>query len=156
ERRTDTKGLREVAVGFLHHVMMNAQDGCIVPPVDSVPLTHGRLELAVVAGDAITMLPLPAQGSLTISRAEECDLRINSRSVSPPHAILHLGPPLSIEDLDSANGTFVGDVRTGTATGRTCPLRRLSKQRADISVGERINLGFVTIMIRRAAAGTPR
>src|SRR5262249_40372462 len=38
----------------------------------------------------------------------------------------------------------------------THPLRRLSKQRAQIAVGERINIGSMTIVVRRSVEASPR
>jgi two-component system response regulator AtoC len=107
------------------------------------------LELAVVAGDAITRTALPAQGAVTLGRGEECEIRIDSRSVSRRHAVLHLGPPLRIEDLGSANGTFVRDLRSPLDTATTHPLRKLSRETTAIAIGERVNLGSIPIVIRR-------
>jgi DNA-binding NtrC family response regulator len=110
-----------------------------------------ELELAVVARDGISVAPLPASGTVTLGRGEECDVRIDSRSVSRRHAILHLGDALRIQDLGSVNGTFVRDARTLVDTSTTHPLRKLSKETLDISVGERINLGSIPIVVRRVA-----
>lgn len=112
--------------------------------------SSAALELAVVAGDAITVAPLPIGGTVKIGRSDECDVRIDNRSVSRRHAILHLGPVLRIQDLGSANGTFVRDGRSPTDT--THPLRKLSKETYEIAIGERVNLGPIPIMVRRVAA----
>jgi DNA-binding NtrC family response regulator len=109
------------------------------------------LELAALAGDAIIVAPLPVCGAVTLGRDEACDVRIDNRSVSRRHAILHLDPPLRIQDLGSANGTFVGDARSPADAEGTHPLRRLSKETIEIAVGERINLGSIPIVIRRSA-----
>src|SRR5262249_3684767 len=76
--------------------------------------------------------------------------------VSRRHAVLHLGPPLRIQDLGSANGTFVRDARSPLDTARTHPLRKLSREIVEIEVGERVNLGSIPIVVRRAAAGSLR
>lgn len=104
-----------------------------------------------MAGDAITVAALPATGAVTLGRGEECEVRIDSRSVSRRHAVLHLGPPLRIEDLGSANGTFVRDTRSPTETASTHLLRRLSSEMVEVAIGERVNLGSTSIVIRRAA-----
>jgi two-component system, NtrC family, response regulator AtoC len=109
------------------------------------------LELVVVADDAITVAALPAQGAVTLGRDDECEIRIESRSVSRRHAVLHIGPPLQIEDLGSANGTFVRDPRAPRDTANTHPLRKLSGQTIEIAIGERVNLGSIPIVIRRVA-----
>jgi DNA-binding NtrC family response regulator len=113
------------------------------------------LELAVVVGDAVVVAPLPAQGVVTLGRGGKCDVRIDNRSVSRRHAALHLGPLLRIQDLGSANGTFVRDTRTTTDTAGTYPLRRLCDETLEIAIGERVNLGAIPIVVRRATRGAP-
>jgi two-component system response regulator AtoC len=108
------------------------------------------LEIAVVAGDEISVVALPPHGAVTLGRDAECEVRIDSRSVSRRHARLHLGPRLRLEDLGSANGTFVHDARSPTQTASTAPLRRLSRESFELAVGERANLGSVSIIVRRA------
>ena len=103
-------------------------------------------------GDGITVAALPARGAVTLGRGDDCDVRIDSRSVSRRHAILHLGAALRIQDLGSANGTFVRDARSPVDTSATYPLRRLSRETLDIAIGERVNLGSIPIVVRRAAA----
>jgi two-component system, NtrC family, response regulator AtoC len=115
------------------------------------PASLAALELVIVAGDAVTVAALPAEGAVTLGRGEECEIRIDSRAVSRRHAILHLGSPLRIEDLGSANGTFVRDARAPIDTISTHPLRKLSREIIEISVGERVNLGSIPIVVRRAA-----
>jgi two-component system response regulator AtoC len=110
----------------------------------------------VVVGDVVTVAALPAHGMVTLGRGEECDVRIDSRSVSRRHATLDLGPPLRIQDLGSANGTFVRDARSPLETASTYPLRKLSKEIMEIAIGERVNLGSIPIVVRRAAARARR
>jgi DNA-binding NtrC family response regulator len=119
------------------------------------PLTRTPLELVIVAGDAISVVPLPPGGSVTLGRDETCDVRIQNGSVSRRHARLHLDGQLMIEDLGSANGTSVLDHRSQDDVWRTLPFRKLSQQSADIAIGERVHLGAVTIVVRRAAARLP-
>jgi two-component system, NtrC family, response regulator AtoC len=111
----------------------------------------------VVIGDSVTVAALPAHGTVTLGRGEECEVRIDNRSVSRRHAILHLGPPLRIEDLGSANGTFAHDRRSPTDTAGTYPLRKLSRETIELAIGERVNLGSIPIVVRRTdrAPGAP-
>ncbi|WP_441291657.1 sigma 54-interacting transcriptional regulator [Sorangium sp. KYC3313] len=111
------------------------------------------LRLAIVAGSTITFAPLPPQGCVVLGRDEGCDVRIDDRSVSRRHAALHVGPPLRIEDLGSANGTFVGEPQARALTARTHRLRRLSRESAEVGVGERFNLGATTVVVGRAPGG---
>ncbi len=108
------------------------------------------LELVAVTGDAVTRTPLPASGAVTLGRGDDCEVRIESRAVSRRHAILHLDPPLRLQDLGSANGTFIRDCRAPADTASTSPLRRLTKETIEIAIGERFNLGSVPMVIRRA------
>ncbi|WP_437852186.1 sigma 54-interacting transcriptional regulator [Sorangium sp. So ce363] len=111
------------------------------------------LRLAIVAGNTITFAPLPPHGRVVLGRDEGCDVRIDDRSVSRRHALLHVGPPLRIEDLGSANGTFVGEPQARALTARTHRLRRLSRESAEVGVGERFNLGATTVVVGRAPGG---
>ncbi|WP_437809294.1 sigma 54-interacting transcriptional regulator [Sorangium sp. So ce1078] len=110
------------------------------------------LRLAIVAGSTIAFAPLPPRGCVVLGRDEGCDVRIDDRSVSRRHAVLHVGPRLRIEDLGSANGTFVGEQQLPALTARTHRLRRLSRESAEIGIGERFNLGATTIVVGRAPA----
>ena len=83
-----------------------------------------RLELAVFAGDTVAVHPLPERGEVTLGRAKENDVPIDDASVSRQHAVLHLGPPMEIEDLGSANGTMVRAPREATGTTETHSLKR--------------------------------
>jgi DNA-binding NtrC family response regulator len=115
--------------------------------------TRPALELVVLTDDTTSVAVLPGHGSVTLGRGEDCDIRIDSRSVSRRHAILHVGPALRIQDLGSANGTFVRDARVSTETAGTHPLRRLSRESLDVAIGERINLGAISIVVRRTRSG---
>ena len=90
---------------------------------------------------------------MPLGRGEACEVRIDNRSVSRRHAVLHLGPQLRIQDLGSANGTFVRDARSPVDTAGTHPLRQLSRESLEIAIEERVNLGSTTIVVRRATAG---
>ncbi|APR87054.1 Response regulator of zinc sigma-54-dependent two-component system [Minicystis rosea] len=111
-------------------------------------------EVIVVAGEQVTTHALPEAGSVSIGRGEDCDLRIDHGSVSRRHALLHIGPPLRIEDLGSANGTFVcAPEKPGDPAG-TQPMRRFSRQSVDITVGEQVNVGAATLVVRRSPASS--
>lgn len=110
------------------------------------------LELAVFARDAVMVRALPSHGSVALGRDAEGDVRIDDPSVSRRHAVLHLGPPLRIEDLGATNGTYVPDTRVPAKPGETRPQRQLSKQAVEIRLGEPVTLGSVTIVVRRGVA----
>jgi len=86
-------------------------------------------------------LELPAQGSVSIGRAEGCDLCIDHRSVSRRHARLHADKSFSIEDEGSRNGTRVRGVRIPAGT------------RVSLSSGDVIECGDATLLVRELPAG---
>src|SRR4051812_30647459 len=51
---------------------------------------------------------------LVIGRGKDCDVVIDHPSLSRRHAILQPGPPATVRDLDSTNGTrAAGELRRG-------------------------------------------
>jgi DNA-binding NtrC family response regulator len=113
--------------------------------------TADRLELAVFSGGVVTVLPLPASGSVTIGREEGNDIRIDHPSVSRRHALLHLDPPIRIEDLGGANGTFVRDPE-GAGPGNTEGVRRIRGESVVLEVGDTVTLGTAVVGVRQAGA----
>jgi two-component system, NtrC family, response regulator AtoC len=114
--------------------------------------TSSVLELAIAVSGGVTVAALPARGSVLLGRGDDCDVRLEHSTVSRRHAILHLGPELRIQDLGSQNGTFVRVTPALSESGSTHPLRKLASEIIEISVGERVNLGAVPLVVRRAAA----
>jgi transcriptional regulator with AAA-type ATPase domain len=53
--------------------------------------------------------PLLPGAELSVGRSDECDIVVADDSVSRRHAVVRGGPPPTIEDLGSANGTSVAD-----------------------------------------------
>src|SRR4029078_3048362 len=78
-------------------------------------------------------------GTLTIGRGSNCDIDVDDRSISRRHAILSIGDSVTIEDLGSANGTFV---RAQLVT---------FGQPTAIAVGELVVLGTANIILQRRA-----
>ncbi|EYF01168.1 response regulator receiver protein [Chondromyces apiculatus DSM 436] len=71
--------------------------------------------------------------------------------MSRRHAILDLGPPLRIEDLESANGTLVRKARELADRAETNELRPRSGGAFELVPGDRILLGSVVAVVRRRA-----
>jgi two-component system, NtrC family, response regulator AtoC len=116
---------------------------------------QGAVQLAVFFESGVMVHALPPGGRLLIGRADECDVRIADAAVSRRHAIIHVGPPLQIEDLGGANGTLVSAAGGRSGRAETVHLRRLSSERAELSVGDAVNLGGAVAVIRRAPAASP-
>ena len=64
-------------------------------------------QLLVVGGGQVFTFALPASGEVTIGRAPECQVIIDHRKLSRRHAVLRVGPPPTVQDLGSTNGTRV-------------------------------------------------
>ena len=104
-----------------------------------------RLQAVIVGTGIFQTLPLPTFGDLTIGRYIRSDIRIDDSSISRFHAKLHMGPPVAIEDLGSANGTRIGEQRL--KPGRSVP----------VNLGDPIRLGTVTLIVqRRTSTIVPR
>ncbi len=119
----------------------------IVPRV-TTEATHEALQIAVFAGDAVAVYALTAGAALTVGRADDNDVCLDDPAMSRRHAIIHAGPPPTIEDL-------------GAPTPRTSPARRIagtgarrwrcaaSRESAALAVGDRINFGAAVAVVRR-------
>ncbi|WP_437992427.1 sigma 54-interacting transcriptional regulator [Sorangium sp. So ce145] len=119
---------------------------------------QGALELAVFAGGRVTRHPLPAEGRVSLGRSPENDVPIDDSSVSRRHAIIHLGPPIAIEDLGSANGTRLRRERSAGPTTKLLELQPEQGKTMELSVGDAVNLGSTLIVIlprEGAASATP-
>src|SRR5688572_14336424 len=66
-----------------------------------------RRRMVLFWDDSTRSVDVPPRGTMTIGRAATCAVSIDHRSVSRVHAALHVGESLVLEDLGSANGTFV-------------------------------------------------
>jgi two-component system response regulator AtoC len=99
-----------------------------------------------IFGEGLSIVyPLPRSGALVIGRGKTSDVRIDDASISRQHATLHVGPTLELEDLESANGTWVGHTRL------------VPHQRMAVHPGDVIELGTVMIVIQPGdSASAPR
>ncbi len=103
--------------------------------------------------------PLPDQGSVTVGRSRETDIRIDDPSISRRHARLHIGAEIEVEDLGSANGTRLRDARL--LYGTSADLRDTAEwsdrkvepgHRVVVSPGDVIEFGATVVIIQRSAA----
>ncbi|WP_437566744.1 sigma 54-interacting transcriptional regulator [Sorangium sp. So ce542] len=131
-------------------------------PAAGGPRSPAARELVVFAGDAVVVHPLPPGGSVSIGRSSENGICINHASVSRRHAVLHLDPPLRIEDLGGTNPISVRAARADQArlpieTGKTEDMRQVSGQTIEIAPGDCVTLGSALIVVRlaEAAASAP-
>ena len=101
-----------------------------------------RTYLVVLLEERAVQL-LPASGSVSIGRAIDADVCIDHPSVSREHAVLDVDA-MTVTDLRSRNGTFVGGQRLE-------PLEPLQ-----LALGESVRIGEVTILLHgERPASTP-
>jgi two-component system, NtrC family, response regulator AtoC len=105
----------------------------------------GPLWLIVLGDEHLATHALPLSGEVTLGRSPKCDVPIDERSISRRHAVIRIDDAITIEDLDSANGTRVG----GTLIAANTP--------TEVKQGELVELGDTSILIqRRPRTATPR
>jgi len=109
--------------------------------------TRGRILVIWEGGSATYELPEPG-GELVVGRAKECDISIDHASVSRQHARITSGPPVTIEDLGSSNGTVVGGARLG------------ARQSTVLAAGDLVECGAARILVeipgaRKATPSVP-
>ncbi|MCU0971754.1 MAG: sigma 54-interacting transcriptional regulator [Gammaproteobacteria bacterium] len=112
-------------------------------PGTSIAGAVGRLQLVIVGAGTIIRHPLPEAGDVSVGRSAQCDVSVDEPSVSRRHAVIHVGPPLTIEDLDSANGTRARGAPV--VPGRAVPLE----------VGEAAELGALLLTVQQVKAAAP-
>lgn len=101
--------------------------------------------LLVIGEGFVTTYPLPREGAMVLGRAGQADIAIDVVGVSRNHARIHIGTTeegtsIEIEDLGSANGTFVHDERL--------PPNRKTM----VAIGDPIELGALTVMVQQTRA----
>ncbi|WP_394000180.1 FHA domain-containing protein [Luteimonas sp. WGS1318] len=70
-----------------------------------------RFVLRGVSG-AVFGKVFPVAGPVVIGRAPECDITVNAEEISRRHALVKpVGDGLSVEDLESSNGTYINTRR---------------------------------------------
>jgi DNA-binding NtrC family response regulator len=105
--------------------------------LDLQPL--GRLCLVAISGGNVLSFSLPESGEAVIGRAPNSDVLIDDVSISRAHARLTLGPPMTICDLGSSNGTRVREVAIE------------ANQPVPVACGEVLTVGQVSVVIQRRA-----
>ncbi len=106
-------------------------------PVEGTPKASDRLLLLVMGDEIFEVHDLPTLGKVTFGRSSGADIQIRHASISRKHAELVLGPTIQLRDLDSLNGTRVGDT---TLAPRTAVV---------VKAGEAMELGSVTLIVQQ-------
>src|SRR5713226_666281 len=98
------------------------------------------LRLAIMGNEFAGTHQLPGSGTVSIGRASDATICLEDPSISRRHALLHLGGTLRLEDLGSANGTYVRGVRV--QSGNT----------VELSPGDVVEIGATLLVVQ----GRPR
>jgi DNA-binding NtrC family response regulator len=85
---------------------------------------------------------LPSDGEIRIGRSASCSVVIDDPSIADEHAVLHLGPPMTLLDLDSGRATAVGQERLRPGVAST------------LTPGSVFTLGALTLVVQVGGAST--
>ena len=98
----------------------------------------GGLRVLAFWDDQHLIYLLPERGTVTVGRGEGVELQITDRAISRQHVRIHVTDRLCVEDLGSANGTFV--------RGRSLK----PGETVEVQPGDMIGLGRTMLFIQRA------
>lgn len=94
---------------------------------------------------------LPSAGVARLGRdGRSNDIELKDTSVSRNHAILHIGSEIRIDDLNSRNGIIVYKPGKYSGTDTTIAHKPESNCSFDVEIGDRITLGSVILVVRKA------
>ncbi|MBX7081812.1 MAG: sigma 54-interacting transcriptional regulator [Nannocystaceae bacterium] len=99
----------------------------------------GRRTLQVLGQGFHASYPLASEGRVTIGRSSENLVAIDDLEISRHHLVLHVRETISLEDLGSSNGTWVGD--------RQLEPRSITTLHA----GEPVRIGSTTLIVLERA-----
>jgi two-component system, NtrC family, response regulator AtoC len=75
---------------------------------DTARHDHGGATVLLVAGEGMLATYALTRAEVTIGRGDDCEIVVPSPTLSRRHAKLRVGPPMTVQDLGSRNGTRVG------------------------------------------------
>ncbi|MFT3841131.1 MAG: sigma 54-interacting transcriptional regulator [Myxococcaceae bacterium] len=99
--------------------------------------------LLVFSEEGLTTYDLADGGEMVIGRADDCEIQFDLPALSRRHALIKVGPPLTVEDLGSVNGTRL--------RGEKLPPNKASPLRS----GDAIEVGPLTIVVQRPQHSEP-
>jgi hypothetical protein len=105
------------------------------------PMRAQRPVLTVLCEEQIIRCELIVNAAITFGRGQECGLRVDHRSVSRAHARFHGGEPVTVEDLESHNGTRVRGVLIDP------------KQRVPLAPGDVLQCGEALLFLQSLPGG---
>jgi two-component system response regulator AtoC len=120
------------------------------------PQSRARFQITIVIGAARETLTLHEGTSWIIGRSSECAIHVDDPAVSRRHAQLHPAEDrVEVEDLDSANGTWV--IRTVSLNPAMAgsEQRIAPNTRTRLRVGETVRVGDVRLVLGWVGSPTP-
>jgi DNA-binding NtrC family response regulator len=114
------------------------EEGRLPPPPN-----EGRV-LLVMSPDYFATIPLPKSGVLTIGRSTRADIRVEDPVASREHARLHVDDEVRVEDVGSANGTWVRNQALGAG------------ELVTVVPGEGITIANTVLMVQRGGSTVGR
>ena len=121
--------------------MVNEPQATLHDPDETDPGSGGGggkpLRLLVFSGETLTTHPLLPGSHLVIGRAPDCHIQVDVPALSRKHAEIRGGPPMTVEDLGSANGTRLRGDKLAAGV------------RTRLRLGDAIEVGPLTIVVQR-------
>jgi DNA-binding NtrC family response regulator len=117
-------------------------------PLSQPPRSRARFQVTLVIGTARETFTLDEGNRWLIGRSSECAIHLDDPAVSRLHAQLHPADDrVEVEDLDSANGTWV--IRTASLTPATAGAeqRVVPHARTRLRVGETLRVGEARLVL---------
>ena len=115
----------------------------------------GPLELIVSHRGDRQVHPLPKSGHVELGRSETCTVRLDHSGISRHHVRLYIGSQLEVEDLGSANGTWLFRCSTFDTSDETAQAnmnRRINAgERVPLASGDTLRIGPMLVELRRTA-----
>jgi len=108
---------------------------------DEAGRSESDVELVVLEQRSLTRRALPPRRSFSVGRSEDCDIVLRDPAASRRHALLRVAGEVSIEDLDSHNGTRLRGARL--AAGQPAALR----------LGDSVQIGGAILLLQPVQHG---
>ena len=98
--------------------------------------------MLLIGGEGLLTTHALTKPEVVIGRADDCDVVVPSATLSRHHVRLRLGPPLTLQDLDSRNGTHVhGKLHRGGQPVQLC-------------VGDGFRIGRLSFLVLGSASAS--
>lgn len=115
----------------------------------------GPLELILSHHGNRQVRPLPKSGHVELGRSETCTVQLDHSAISRRHVRLYIGSQLEVEDLGSANGTWLFPCSAFGKSDDTAEAnmnrRLIAGERVPLAPGDTLRIGPVLVELRRTA-----